>query len=360
LVKLHWTLALVGSFFATAHAVEPVTYAQPDPTYVMQFPRDEGSHPEFRIEWWYVTGWLENAAHEPIGFQITFFRNRPGIDENNPSRFALRQVLFAHAAVSDPKIGFLLHDEKSARAGFGLAETSQERLDVHIDDWSLRADASKYVAHLAAKEFALQLEMQRGQPPMLQGQNGFSRKGPDERSASHYYSVPGLKVSGTLNIRGHAQEVQGTAWFDHEWSSTYKEEGARGWDWTGLNFADGSALMAFRMRDSNGTPVWASASTRAAGSHEVRTFDPQSVHWRALRRWRSPRTGIEYPVEWEVSVGQRRFVLRPLMDDQENDASSSTGTIYWEGAVRAFDTANQPVGSGYLELTGYGKEIKLQ
>jgi predicted secreted hydrolase len=360
-VRQSWTLALFIAVVATAQgASDRVTYAQPDPTYVMRFPRDAGSHPDFRIEWWYVTGWLENSAHEPVGFQITFFRNRPGIDESNPSRFALRQVLFAHAAVSDPKIGSLLHDEKSARAGFGLAETAPERLNVHIDDWSLVTDEAKYVANISAKEFALQLAMHPEQAPMLQGHNGFSRKGPDAASASHYYSVPGLNVSGTLKIRGRAQSVRGTAWFDHEWSSTYKEEGARGWDWTGLNFADGSALMAFRMRDANGNSVWSSASFRAAGSHEVQTSDPQSVHWRALRRWRSPRTGIEYPVEWEVSVGERRFVLRPLMDDQENDASGSTGTIYWEGAVRAFDAADQPVGRGYLELTGYDKEIKLQ
>jgi predicted secreted hydrolase len=233
-------------------------------------------------------------------------------------------------------------------------------LDVHIDDWVLRSDGSKYVANIRSQEFALQLEMRSKQAPMLQGRNGFSRKGPDATSASHYYSIPGLNVSGTLSIRGRAQPVHGTAWFDHEWSSTYKQEGARGWDWTGLNFADGSALMAFRMRDAHGMPVWASASTRAPGSQDVRTFELDEVQWRVLRRWRSPRTGIEYPVEWEVSVGARRLVLRPLMDDQENDASGSTGTIYWEGAVAAFDAANKPVGRGYLELTGYGKEIKLQ
>ncbi len=348
--------ALTASVFASD---APVSFAQVDPNYEIQFPRDEGSHPNFRTEWWYVTGWIENDRNEPMGFQVTFFRNRPGTDESNPSRFALRQVLFAHAAVSDPKIGALLRDEKSARAGFGLAEASESALDVHIDDWSLRTSGEGYVAQIAAKEFAMQLQLSPTERPMLQGERGVSRKGAHVESASHYYSMPGLKVSGTLSVRGKSMRVHGLAWLDHEWSSTYMESGAQGWDWTGINFDDGSALMAFRMRSSRGV-LWASASTREAHSTTVHTFQPQQVRWRALRRWRSPRTGNEYPIEWEIVVQDRRIVLRPLMDDQENDSRASTGTVYWEGAVRAFDESNRSIGRGYLELTGYGQRLEMQ
>src|SRR4051794_6715398 len=188
---------------------EPVSYAKVEPSYVMHFPRDEGSHPNFRTEWWYVTGWLENERREPLGFQITFFRNRPAAEQANPSRFALRQILFAHAAISDPKVGSLLRDEKSAREGFGLAESSETGLSVHIDDWNLVADTSTYSASISAKEFAMQLRMAATRPPMLQGERAFSRKGPDAKSASHYYSVPGLNVSGTVTVRGKAERVNG-------------------------------------------------------------------------------------------------------------------------------------------------------
>lgn len=355
-------LACAVAFAATLVGAqdESVNFAKVDPAYEIQFPRDEGSHPQFRTEWWYVTGWLSDEQKQPLGFQITFFRNRPGTDETNPSQFALRQILFAHAAISDPKIGSLLRDEKSARAGFGLAEAAENGLDVHIDDWSLRSDERGYSAVIAAKEFAMQLQFSATQPPMLQGDRGFSRKGPGLESASHYYSIPAMSVSGTVNVRGHAQRVNGLAWLDHEWSSTYLQTGAAGWDWTGLNLDDGTAIMAFRMRDAGGNSLWTSASARAAKASDVQSLDQKEIRWRSLHTWRSPRTGIEYPIEWELTLGARRIFLRPLMDDQENDTRASTGSLYWEGAVRASDEANRSIGRGYLELTGYGERLKMQ
>jgi predicted secreted hydrolase len=345
---------------AAPGASDPVEYPEVRPDYRIEFPRDEGSHPEFRTEWWYVTGWLQTSSGDPLGFQITFFRSRPGIDEANPSRFAARQILFAHAALSDPKRGALLHTEKSAREGFGLASAAQGRLDVHIDDWSMRSDGDRIrtVAHTA--DFSLELELLRRQPPLLQGANGYSRKGPLPQSSSHYYSLPQLGISGSVTIEGRSERVRGVAWFDHEWSSSYMEEGAKGWDWVGINLDDGGALMAFRMRDERGGEFWAAATSRAGtpGAAAV-SHAPEEIEWMPLRHWRSPRTGVRYPLEWKVMIDGRTIHLRPLMDDQENDARGSTGTIYWEGAVRVFDEQGMQVGRGYLELTGYASTLKF-
>ena len=134
----------------------------------LTFPADEGSHPEFRIEWWYVTGWLQDDEGRWRGFQVTFFRNRPGLDEDNPSRFAAQQLLFAHAAISDPAVGRLLHDERSARAGFGLAEAKPGSVDVVIEDWSLRQQGQNYHVVAPGKDFVLELDLTRTQPPLLQ------------------------------------------------------------------------------------------------------------------------------------------------------------------------------------------------
>ena len=291
------------------------------------FPRDHGAHPEFRIEWWYVTGWLAG----PVGFQITFFRARPEEETDNPSAFNPKQILFAHAAVSDPSRGRLVHDQRAARAGFALAHAETERTGVWIDDWRLELDGSRYDARIAARDFDLELSFFARQT-VLQGEQGFSRKGHRPREASYYYSRPHLNVAGRMNGR----EVKGSAWLDHEWSSAYLAPEAAGWDWCGINLFDGGSLMAFRMRDKEGGTHY------AAGS-----FKP-------LRTWKSPRTGVEYPVE----MGVNDLVLRPLMDDQELDSRASTGTIYWEGAVRAFK-GEAEVGRGYLELTGYWKPMKL-
>lgn len=364
-VVLCWLLA-------AATALAEVSYPPVVRGYRIEFPRDEGSHPRFRTEWWYITGWVENEAGDPIGFQITFFRSRPGVDEDNPSRFAARQLLFAHVAVSDPRRGRLLHDEKAAREGFGLAAAAQGGLDVHIDEWSLRRQGELYRASITARDLDLELEFQSTQPPMLQGETGFSRKGPDPRSASYYYSLPQLHTNGRLVVDGREHEVRGVSWFDHEWSSSIMDEAAQGWDWVGLNLEDGGALTAFQMRDEQGNEYWAAATRReserrtadsgqsdARNHARVTVFPSDEVDWRPLRHWRSPRTGIEYPIEWQVTAGERTITLRPLMDDQENDARGSTGTIYWEGAVRAFDETNRLIGRGYLELTGYGQRVKF-
>ena len=329
------------------------------PGYHIELPRDEGSHPQFKTEWWYVTGWLESGSGEPLGFQLTFFRSRTGIDADNPSRFALRQVLFAHLAVSDPKRSALLHHEKSARPGFGLADAAEGSLDVYIDDWRLRRDGDTYYAVASANDLKLDLRLQPQAPPLLQGEQGFSQKGPQPSSASYYYSLPQLAVTGRIAIDGREQTVTGRAWFDHEWSGAIVDERARGWDWVGLNLDDGGAAMMFQMRGTESSELWAAATWRAGTQGEALKYKPQDVAWKPLRFLRSPRTGIRYPVEWEVTIGDRLVRLRPLMDDQENDARGSTGTIYWEGAVRAFDAQNKQIGRGYLELTGYGEKIRL-
>lgn len=339
-----------------SHGAE-ANYAPVIPGYPIRFPFDEGSHPAFRTEWWYVTGWLKDERGTERGFQVTFFRSRPGLDEANPSKFAAKQLLFAHAAISDRKRGKLLHSERSARAGFDLAEAREGDLAVNIHDWFLRReDSGVYRTALIADRFAIDLEFRLEQPPLLQGENGFSQKGPDPHSASYYYSLPHLRASGELRIDGQRYRVAGTAWFDHEWSSQLLDEAAAGWDWIGLNLDDGGAVAAAQIRNKEGGEHWAGGSWRGSPSAQVRTFSPQQVAWVQGRRWRSSRTGIEYPVEWRISLGERTLTIKPLMDDQENDARGSTGSIYWEGAVRAFDESGAQVGKGYLELTGYMPE----
>lgn len=314
-----------------------VRYPKVTPNNSLQFPRDHGAHPDYRQEWWYVTGWLKTARGEDWGFQITFFRARPDIDTANPSRFTPRQILLAHAALADPKHGRLRHDERAARTALDLAGSREGNTEVWVDDWKLALNKDAYQARIRARDFSLDLDFNPS-TIVLQGDSGFSRKGNGPEEASYYYSRPHLKVSGTAN----GAKVTGTAWLDHEWSSQYMAAGAAGWDWCGINMNDGSALMAFRMRGKDGGTVYA----------------PPSTSFRVLRTWKSPRTGAEYPVEVMVRSGETELRLQPLMDDQELDARASTGTIYWEGAVTAFRDRTA-VGRGYLELTGYWRPMRL-
>jgi predicted secreted hydrolase len=323
-------LGLAALPFAGLAAKADYPAVKPNPRFV--FPRDHGAHPEFRTEWWYVTGWLESVTG-PVGFQITFFRARPEEDSDNPSNFAPRQVLFAHAALSDPKRGRLLHDQRAARAGFSLAHAELDRTGVWIDDWRLELEGHRYQAKIEARDFELDFSL-FSELIVPQGEGGFSRKGHRPHEASYYYSRPQLRVLGRLDGR----EVEGTAWLDHEWSSAYMAPEAAGWDWCGINLFDGGSFMAFQMRDRLGKTHYA----------------PPGIWFKPLRLWKSPRSGAQYPVAMQVND----LRLEPLMDDQELDSRASTGTIYWEGAVRAFREGNE-VGRGYLELTGYWKAMKL-
>jgi predicted secreted hydrolase len=322
----------------------------------LQFPQDYGSHPAFRNEWWYVTGWIRDASGHAAGFQITFFRNRPRVADSL-SRFAPRQLLFAHAALADPRYGRLRHDQRAARAGFDIAAALEGTTDVWIGDWSLQLSEGSYRARIAAQDFRLDLRFAPVQAVLLQGDAGFSRKGRSPRQASYYYSQPQLAVTGQVATAGNAANVTGTAWLDHEWSSELMAADATGWDWIGINLDDGGTLMAFRMRDRSGAALWAGGSHRVRDG-SARSFAPAEIQFDMQRQWRSPRTQVDYPVEMAVRAGQIECALEPLMDDQELDARAGTGTIYWEGAVRAVQ-AGREIGRGYLELTGYGKPLKL-
>ena len=327
------------------------------PGVAVRLPADAGAHPEFRTEWWYVTGWLTTPDGAPLGFQVTFFRSRPTLASGNPSRFATGQVLIAHAAISDPRRGRLWHDQRIARAGFGLAEAAIDRTEVAIRDWSLVSEHGALHASVPAEGFALDLTFEP-QAVLLNGVDGYSRKGPAPESASYYYSLPGLAVHGTVRRGAVVTAVSGRGWLDHEWSSAPLDADSVGWDWVGLNLEDGGALMAFRIRDAHGAVRWAGGTRRWADGR-VEALAPDAVSFVPGRRWRSPRTAITYPIEWRLVAGDTTLDLSPLMDDQESDSRQSTGAVYWEGAVTA-TAAGRVAGRGYLELTGYGDPLRLR
>jgi predicted secreted hydrolase len=333
------------------------------------FPRDFGAHPDTRTEWWYATGWLQPAGavagSEPsFGFQVTFFRSRSDVPADHPSRFAAQQLLFAHAALTDLGAGKQDHDQRIARRGFGIAEAAEHDTRVNLRGWRFErtgpADASRYHARLAsdAGGFAFDLGLAATQAVLLQGEAGFSRKGPRPEQASHYYSQPQLAVAGTLTLHGRSQRVQGRAWLDHEWSQTLLDAEAVGWDWIGINLLDGSALTAFVLRRADGSALYAGGSLRRPGD-ATRSFAPHELRFSAGRRWQSAASRASYPVEWQVDTPAGRFSVRALLDDQELDSRASTGAIYWEGLAELLDAQGRRVGLGYLEMTGYAARLRL-
>ena len=342
----------------------------------LRFPADHGAHPDTHIEWWYVTGWLrtgagEDASQPPdFGFQATFFRTRSGLAESSTSRFAARQLVFAHVALIDLAAaakdgGGSLHDQRAAREGFGLVQVpaASGAQVVHLRDWSLQRlptpGASRLHVAVRSDRFALELDLAGTQAILLQGDAGYSQKGPDPRQASHYYSEPQLAVRGRVERAGaSARAVTGRAWLDHEWSNEYLGAEALGWDWVGFNLFDGAALMAFRLRHADGSASWAGGSYRSAAG-QLSIFGANEVRFEPLRRWNSPRTQASYPVEWTLTTPAGRWRVVALHDDQELDSRGSTGSIYWEGLSALEREDGGTVGYGYLELTGYAGRLRL-
>lgn len=354
----HFLLMVLLGWPACVSTAATPRFAQVVPGQPLLFPRDFGAHPAFRTEWWYATGWVETPDKKTLGFQVTFFRSATGADPANPSRFAPRQIIIAHAALSDPAEGKLLHDQKMTRAGFGLAFAKEGDTDVKLDDWRFVRDAGgRYQVSMRARDFTLSLSLAPTQAPMPQGDGGYSRKGPQPTQASYYYSEPQLRVTGRILRRGQPAQVTGTAWLDHEWSTSVLDPNAAGWDWAGINLDDGSALMAFRIRSRSGATLWAHAALRDPAGRVTR-FAPQEVQFVPRRTWRSPHTGAVYPVATDIRTGNLAWQLAPLQDDQELDSRRTTGAVYWEGAVTVSRDGKR-AGRGYLEMTGYVEPLKL-
>ncbi len=364
--------------------------------YTLEFPRDHGAHEQFRTEWWYITGWLNASdvkqAKASFGFQVTFFRSRTRHPEDNPSRFAPKQLLLGHVAIAYPPLNTLLHDEMAMRAQSSIAGYSTAdcaiALNQHTKKWRLQRNQNdSYVVAIegagsGSDRFSMQLLLtppNSGQlsKPWLQGtaSSGFSQKGPKPAQASYYYSRPQLKTGGSLQFNQQNKTTQfavdGISWFDHEWSSELLDPQAVGWDWLGLNLLDGSALTIFRVRRSNDDSPTASLHQYAA-LKESKALDASPTYYRAIwkprLRWVSPKTSTSYPIQWEIQLISiqsdllvKTLQIIPLMQDQELDGRRSTGIIYWEGAVRVYEdlSLQKLSGVGYLELTGYHQAVKL-
>jgi predicted secreted hydrolase len=355
-------LASIAGSPLAAMALPP----QVPPPAGLRFPADFGAHPETRTEWWYVTGSL-NAGARLWGFQVTFFRSATGIAPPSTSRFDAAQLIFAHAAVTDLERGRLRHDQRIARSGFGIAQARGDDTEIALRDWrlgrvSLPGDAtrSRYTTRVAsdAAGFAFELQFDTTQPVLLQGEAGLSRKGPEAAHTSRYYSEPQLAVQGTLALEGARVPVQGRAWLDHEWSDAYLAPQAAGWDWIGMNLDDGSALMAFRIRRTDGTTLYAGGSFRAAGG-PVQNFAAEAVRFTPGRTWESAASKARYPVQWRIETPAGRFDVSALLDNQELDSRGSTGAIYWEGLSDLLDERGTRVGRGYLEMTGYAAALRM-
>jgi len=332
-------------------------YARATAPREFRFPTDHGPHPEFRTEWWYYTGNLETAEGRHFGFQLTFFRS--ALAPTMPAResaWATRQAWLAHFAVTDVAGGLYHAFERWSRGAAGLAGARAEPYRVWVKDWAAEAAGEKAPPmHLAASErdLGIDLVLQPGKPPVLQGDRGLSQKGPESGNASYYYSLTRMPAAGSVILGSERFAVTGLTWMDREWSTSSLGRDQVGWDWFALQLSDGSDLMLFSLRRRDGAADAASSGTVVPLSGEARHLSLPDFRIAGSGEWRSPRSGARYPARWRIQIPSEELDLKvtPVLADQELDVSFR----YWEGAVDIEGSRQgRPVrGRGYVELTGY-------
>jgi predicted secreted hydrolase len=319
-------------------------FAQPKRGTELQFPGDHGAHPDFRVEWWYLTANLKGPEGEDLGIQWTLFRSalKPAFREG----WGSNQVWMGHAAVTTASQHLFV--ERLGRGGIGQAGVTSAPFAAWIDNWEMKSvnssdiNLSKLAIRAAGSEFSYDLSLTASSPLVLHGDHGYSVKSL-RGQASYYYSQPSFQVEGVVRLPSGDLRVTGQAWLDHEWSSQPLDADQSGWDWFSLHFDSGEKLMAFRLRDggagfSSATWIDADGNAQPLASQQISLtpLESESVG------------GLELPVRWRIEIPSKQLdVVTTALNAQ---SWMGTQISYWEGPVRV---EGSTAGRGYLEMTGY-------
>jgi predicted secreted hydrolase len=354
------------TLFIIALVVSGFTYQLALPGRKISFPADHYSHPKFKTEWWYYTGHLETASGKRYGYQATFFRI--GLRDRQKEETQEHPILFsdlymAHFALSDVAEKKFLFRERINRGYNDKAGASTDRYRVWNEDWKVEGDARKHSIEIKERGTQLRLTLKSQKPPVLHGENGLSRKGEGEGRASYYYSLTRMQTEGDLTIDGKTEKVHGLTWMDHEFGSDQLGENQVGWDWFSVQLNNQTEVMFYVIRHKDGSADPYSSGTLVKPDGAAKHLALKDFRIEVLDRWKSPKSGANYPMKWKVTIpaDEVELEISPAFADQELVTNKSTRVTYWEGAARIHGTVRKkPVtGAGYVEMTGYAGKLNL-
>ena len=339
-----------------AHAEGPISFT---------FPNDFGPHLEFQTEWWYYTGNLQSATGDHFGFELTFFRRAllpPAQIQLRSSDWAANQIYMAHFALTGVRQHSFQAFERFNRGAAGLAGAKSLPLyQVWLENWRVEQTGPRSF-HLAVSDTgaAIDLNLEDLKGPVLQGDQGYSQKGPQPGNASYYFSQTRLQTEGSLKLGDDDFQVTGLGWMDHEYSTSALDADQVGWDWFAIQLDNGSELTLYDLRRKDGSIDTFSRGLiiRPDGTTHGLTTADFAVHSDAT--WKSLGSGAIYPSQWTLSIPSENLELHimPYIADQELRLSFT----YWEGAVQVQGAQNgkKLAGNGYVELTGYFRSLQGQ
>lgn len=328
------------------------------PGYKYEFPRDYFNHPDYQTEWWYYTGNVKTANGRRFGFELTFFRQAVSRDPEQTGTWDLRDVYLAHLALSDLDGEQFYHEQRTNRAGPGIAGVSEKEGRIWNGNWSVEWKEGAQELRAISKEFSFDLGLSSEKPPVINGRNGVSQKAPGAGRASHYISLTRLDATGKILLRGKEFSVTGLAWMDHEFFTHQLEADQTGWDWMSVQLDDKTELMLFRIRRADGSVDPYSAGTYVDAQGNAEHLEQRDFRFEPDgRAWTSPVTEARYPIQWRISVPKLAvdLELTTQLREQELPGDGEFVPAYWEGAIDAQGTRGgaNTSGAGYLEMTGY-------
>jgi predicted secreted hydrolase len=324
------------------------------------FPEDHGPHYGYRTEWWYFTGNLGSEGRK-FGYQLTFFRT--ALNPDTPaasSGWSSNQIYMGHFTLSDISDNRFYYFERFSREGNDLAGAGSSPFRVWIENWNVtEVSGSSFefpvIKLTAANEnISIELKLEPVKKIVLQGDNGYSKKGAEPGNASYYYSIPGLKTNGVITIGDNAYNVEGSSWLDREWSTSALSQDQQGWDWFSLHLDNNYDIMYYQMRKKDGSPDEFTSGAIIDPEGNKKTISISDVDFQVTDKWENSNGKI-YPSGWTLKIPYENTELKiiPALKDQELLLT----VRYWEGAVEVNGFYNNlPLnGHGYAELTGYDK-----
>jgi predicted secreted hydrolase len=349
------------------------------------FPGDHGAHPGFKTEWWYYTGNLFTEEGRQFGYQFTIFRNQLSpsdadfarINQEEPvsmnpeeegardSEWSTNQLYLAHFAISDVSKKDHVFDERYSRGTAGLAGASVDPYRIWLEDWEItrvkdsKASDERFQMRIKAEMSngtALDIVLKPQKPLVLQGEEGYDKKGGEDGNASYYISFTRMQTEGLLKKEGESLAVSGLSWMDHEWSTSALDSGQTGWDWFSIQLSNGYELMYYQIRNIDPDLAPQTTGSLVTPNGQKRDLDQGEVRLEVLEYWASPHTGARYPVQWTLAIPSEELEMdvTTVFDDQEMTVSVQ----YYEGALQVSGKFRDEAidGNGYIEMTGYEQD----
>jgi predicted secreted hydrolase len=331
-------------------------YSIADRVIDFSFPEDHGPHDSFRNEWWYFTGNLYDADGNRFGYQLTFFRIALSpLSVTRTSDWAADQIYMAHFTVSDISKEKFYSFERFNRDAVGLAGFSQDPFKMNVGDWYMLGTGEgdfPWQLYASKNGITLSLDVTPLKDIVFEGDNGLSYKSVDKTSASYYYSITRLTTDGYIEIDGTRHEVSGNSWLDREWSTSTLNEEQGGWDWFSMQLNDNTEIVYFQLRYKDGSVYPYNEGLIVNDNGSTVKLGTGDIVLTVLDTWKST-TGVTYPLKWQAEVVPlgKTLIVEAAFYQQELNLS----TRYWEGAVNIYDSqdADEIIGTGYLEMTGY-------